>query len=231
MNEPMSGTHPDSAELQGYADGEAQSERVASHVESCATCREEVAAIRRVTAALSLGSRPPDSLAERIRARRAAPAQAAPLIPLRRSRMRARNLVLPVGLAAAAVLAIFVPRALREPSGEDSPSFPGAKGVLPADTVVLETVVTEMGATSIDSISWDISSPTAALKAELRYVAGVAESPRAERLARRVAEQLRAAGIGAASITVNPVRSEAAGGPLPAGAVAVTIRWRVAPAP
>lgn len=230
MNEPVSGTHPDSAELQGYADGEAQSERVASHVESCAICREEVAAIRRVTAALSLGSRPPDSLTERVRTRRAAPAQAVPVIPLRRTRMRARNFVLPIGLAAAAALAIFVPRALREPSREESPSPAGAKGVLPADMVVFEAVVTETGSTSIDSISWDLSGP-AALKVELRYVAGVAESPRAERLAGRAAEQLRAAGIDATSITVNSVRPEAAAGSLPAGAVAVIIRWRGAPTP
>lgn len=229
MAEPVSGTHPDSAELQAYADGGAQSERVTFHVESCATCRAEVAVIRRVTAALSLGSKPPDSLTGKIHARRAEFVRT-PVIPLRRSRLRPRDFVLPVGLAAAAVLAVFVPRVLREPPRNETPSSSGAKGALPTDIVVDETIVTETGPTSIDSISWDLNGP-AALKAELRYVGGLAESPRAERLAARVAEQLRAAGIAATAITVSPVRPEAAVGSLPAGAVAVIILGGVAPVP
>jgi anti-sigma factor RsiW len=83
MAERLNGMHPDAAELQAHADGEVMDERVTAHVASCAECRAEIVAIRRVTAALSLGSRPPDSLTDKIRARRAEAAQGAPMIPVR----------------------------------------------------------------------------------------------------------------------------------------------------
>ena len=52
-------------------------------------------------------------------------------------------------------LAVIVPRAMREPADEQPRSVPGAKGMTPVDAVVEERIVTETGATSIDSISWD----------------------------------------------------------------------------
>lgn len=231
MTEPVSGIHPDTAELQAYADGEARDESVASHVASCATCREEVASIRRVTAALSLGSKPPGSLTERIHARRAALAQGTPVAPMRRPRMRARNFVLPIGLAAAAVLAVFVPRALREPPRDQGPPSNGAKGAPPAGIVVDETIVTETGPTSIDSISWDITG--SGITIEVRYVTGRAESLRDERLAERVAEQLLEGGVARAAITVRPVSPQSLDAQsLPPGAVGVTVRGvRPPPAP
>ena len=106
MTEPMNGSHPEPVELQAFADGEAESARVAAHVESCAVCRAEVAAIRRVTAALSLGSKPPDSLLERIPERRAnSHERVVPTAP-RRERRTARRFMLPLGLASAATVRV-----------------------------------------------------------------------------------------------------------------------------
>jgi hypothetical protein len=222
MTEPTNGIHPGTADLQAFADGEAGSEHVATHLEACPVCRAEVAAVRRVTAALSLGSKPPDALLERIQALRAASSAPVP-IASRRERMRARRLILPLGLAAAAALAIIVPRAIREPV-DVAPGGPGAKGTPRLDVVLQEEIVTETGPTSIDSVSWDISDTTGALRAELRYLAATAESDRAERLATRIAQQLRAAGLNASSITLIPVTAGDSRVSPPAGAVAVTIR-------
>ncbi|MCR4342123.1 MAG: hypothetical protein NUW01_19780 [Gemmatimonadaceae bacterium] len=224
MAEPVNGTHPDAAELQSHADGETLDERVAAHIESCASCREEVAAIRRVTAALSLGSRPSDSLTEKIRARRAESAQGAPVAPLRARRTRFRTFLLPVGLAAAAALALFVPRAWRERAPDERSPAAGAKGAPPLDIVVDEAIVTETGATSIDSVSWEISGP--GITAELRYVTGRAESPGAARLAERVVERLMEAGLERSSIAVRPAPARETNRPLPPGAVGVTLLRR-----
>ena len=229
MTEPMNGAHPELADLHAFADGEAGSERIAPHVESCAVCRAEVAAVRRVTAALSLGSRSPDTLMERIRARRADSDERVAPIAARRERASARRFMLPLGLAAAAALAIIVPRAMREPVADGTPSVSGAKGATPSDIVVRQAVVTETGPTSIDSISWDFSDATGVLSAELRYLSGIPESARAELLASRIAGQLREAGLGASSIAVIPVPAGAARESPPAGAVGVTIRARPAP--
>src|SRR5687768_4268162 len=109
MTEPMNGPHPESADLQAFADSEPGSERVAAHVESCAVCRADIAAIRRVTAALSLGSKPPHTLMERIRERREASTERVVPIASRPARASARRFMLPLGLAAAAALAIIVP--------------------------------------------------------------------------------------------------------------------------
>jgi hypothetical protein len=92
--------------------------------------------------------------------------------------------------------------------------------------VVDETIVTEAGATSIDSVSWDISG--LGITAELRYVTGLAESPRAARLAENVAERLMDAGLERSSITIQPVPAPEPNRPLPPGAVGVTLR-RLAP--
>lgn len=227
MTEPMNGAHPEPAELHAFADGEAQSGRVATHLQSCDVCRAEVAAIRRVTAALSLGSKPPDTLAERIRERRAAGGDGVISIAAARERKSARRFILPLGLAAAAALAIIVPRAMREPARDVAPNSAGAKGAAPADLVVQETIVTETGPTSIDSISWDISDSAGELNAELRYLAGVPDSARAELLARRVAQLLRERGMVASSIMVIPVQAGAPREAPPAGAVAVIIRSRL----
>lgn len=229
MTEPMSGPHPEPVELQAFADGEAGSERTAAHMESCAVCRAEVAAVRRVSAALSLGSKPPDTLMERIRERRADFHERVGPIASRRERAGARRFMLPLGLAAAAALAIIVPRAMREPVDEQSPSVPGAKGATPVDVVVEEMIVTETGATSIDSISWDVLDNARVSRAELRYITGVPEAARAELLVNRVAQQLREAGMDGSAITVIPIAPGSAPESPPAGAVAVTIRARPAP--
>jgi hypothetical protein len=227
MTEPMNGPHPEPAELQSIADGEAGTERVVAHLESCEVCRAEVAAIRRVTAALSLGSRPPDALLERVRARRAVSEErVVPLAP-RRERASSRRYMLPLGLAAAAALAIMLPQALREPADEQPRSVSGAKGVTPVDVVVEERIVTETGATSIDSMSWDMIDNARVSRAELRYLTGVPESARAESLANRVAHRLREAGMDGRAITLIPVSAAPPESP-PAGAVAVTIRARPA---
>lgn len=223
MTEPMNGWHPEPAELHAFADGEAESGRVAAHVQSCEVCRAEVAAIRRVTAMLSLGSRPADTLTERIRERRAA-GEGVISIAARRERTSARRFMLPLGLAAAAALAIIVPRAARMPAPDAVPSSAGAKGAAPAGLVVQEAIVTETGPTSIDSISWDISDSAGELNAELSYLAGVPESGRAEQLARRVAEQLRESGVDAKAIRFVPVHAGGSVESPPGGAVAVIIR-------
>lgn len=224
MAERSNGTHPDAAGLQAHADGEVMDERIAAHVASCPECREEIAAIRRVTAALILGSKPPASLTEKIHARRAEAARGAPALPLRAPRMRRRLFLLPAGLAAAAALALFVPRAWREPPPEDRSPTGGAKGALPVDIVGDETIVTETGATSIDSISWDIGGQ--GITAELRYVTGLDESSRAARLAERVAVMLMDGGLERSSITIRPVPARETNRPLPSGAVGVTLRAR-----
>lgn len=221
MAEDMNGTHPDAAELQSHADGEALDGRVEAHLESCAACRAEVVAIRRVTAALSLGSRAPDSLTDRIHEQRAA-ARETPVVAIRRQRMRTRNVLLPVGLAAAALLVVFAPRALRQPTRDEPAAPTGAKGPVPVDTTVDELLVTETGPMSIESISWDIGG--AGVAVELRYRTGLPESPRAARLAERVATRLREAGIDSAAITVLPVGAQRSDESLPAGAVSVRMR-------
>lgn len=221
MSEDMNGTHPDAAELQGYADGDTLDERVAAHVESCASCREDVAAIRRVTAALSLGSRAPDSLIKTIHARRTA-ARGTPPIAFRRQLVRTRKVLLPVGLAAAALLVVFAPGALRQLARDEPAASPGAKGPVAVDTLVQEQLVTETGPTSIESISWDIGG--SGVTAELRYRTGLPESPRAARLAERVASRLRQAGVDSAAITVLPVSAQRMDESLPAGAVSVRTR-------
>lgn len=229
MNDPMRGTHPGSTELQRFADGENMDLEVAKHIESCAACREEVAAVRHVTAALSLGSRVPDSLAARIHARRGATGNATPTLSLHRSRPRIRSFMLPVGLAAAALLVVFVPRALRRTSSEDSPAAVGSKGVMSGSGILFETIVTEQGSSSIDSVSWDIAGPGTTV--ELRYVAGRAESARAARLAGRVLESLRRGGVDSSAITVKAEPAWGAGKGLPAGAVGVTVRFAIPSAP
>lgn len=225
MVERPTGVHPNAAELQAHADGEAVDERVAAHVASCAECRGEVAAIRRVTAALSLGSKPPDSLMEKILARRAQAAQGAAAALPRAPQRRRRIFLLPAGLAAAATLALLVPRVWRAPPADGDRPAAGAKGASPADIVVNEIIVTETGATSIDSLSWDISG--AGISAELRYVAGVAGSSRAALLAERVVHRLVEGGLDRSSITILPVAARDDTSALPAGAVRVTLRGRV----
>lgn len=221
------GTHPDSAELQKYADGEVQDKRVALHVESCATCREEVAAVRRVTAALSLGSKAPDSLAARIQERRVVGGRVTPPAPFRRSRIRV--FMLPVGLAAAAALAVFVPRALRETPRDVDPSALGAKGAIPADAVVFETVLSEWSASSLDSVLRALGSPGTAV--ELRYVTDRDESVQAQRLADGIARFLREEGVEESGITVRRELAQAHLRPLPAGAVGITVRSRPSSSP
>ena len=166
---------------------------------------------------------------ERIRARRADSDERVAPIAARSDRASARRFMLPLGLAAAAALAIIVPRAMREPVADGTPSVSGAKGATPSDIVVRQAVVTETGPTSIDSISWDFSDATGVLSAELRYLSGIPESARAELLASRIAGQLREAGLGASSIAVIPVPTGAASESPPAGAVGVTVRARPAP--
>lgn len=222
MAERLNAAHPEDNELQAYADGEVVDDRVSDHVASCAECREEVAAIRRVTAALSLGSSPPDSLTEKVHARRLESAQGAPVASLRARRSRRRAFLLPVGLAAAAALALFVPRAWREQSPDKSAPASGSKGAPPLNVAASETIVTESGATSIDSVSWDVSGP--GTTAELRYVTGLAESPAAARLAERVVDRLTQAGVARSSIAVRPVPARQTIQPLPPGAVGVTLR-------
>lgn len=224
MSERLNDVHPGAAELQAYADYEAVEERVSAHVAGCAECREAVTAIRRVTVTLSLGSKPSGSLPETIRARRAELARVAPRAPLHARRRRFSLVLLPVGLAAAAALALFVPRAWREQPRDNRPPDRGAKGALSPDVGAEEKIVTETGVSGIDSVAWDVSDP--ATVAELRYVTGVAESSRAARLAERVADQLMDAGLDRASITIRPVAARDNARPLPPGAVGVTLRRR-----
>lgn len=224
MHDPMRGIHPESAELQRFADGESRDPQIAGHIESCARCRDEIAAVRRVTAALSLGSKVPDSLAARIQARRSGSAGAASSRPLARPRPRMRSLMLPLGLAAAALLVFFVPRAVRRPPSEPGSAGVGAKGSPPAYIGLFETIVTEVGPGSIDSMSFSIAAP--GIVVELRYVDGRSESPKARRLADRVAGLFRSEGVDASAITVG---AEPPGSSLAAGAVRVTVRWQVQP--
>jgi hypothetical protein len=223
MAEPMSGIHPDAAELQSYADGEAVDERVTSHVELCAACREEVAAIRRVTAALSLGSTAPESLTARIMERRAAVGR--PAAPARvRPRSRARAYMLPVGLAAAAALAIFAPRVFRKAPSDVDPGAVGAKGAVPAGAPVLETILTEYRPSSIDSVAQALRRD--GTTAEVSYVTGLDQSARARQLADSVAASLLQAGVSRAAVTVRLLAEQPALRPLPAGAVGITVRSR-----
>lgn len=222
MTEQSNGMHPDAAELQAHADGEVVDERVLAHVAACAGCREEVAAVRRVTAALALGSRPSDRLMDKIQERRASLAREALVDPLRAARARRRAFLLPVGLAAAAALALFVPRAWREPTPDEAPPVPGAKGPASSGMTMTEMVVTETGATSIDSISWDVTGP--GITAEVSYTTEAAESPRAGRLADQVVERLVEGGLARPAITVIPVPLREQNEPLPPGAVRVRLR-------
>lgn len=224
MAEGMNGAHPDAAKLQAYADGDGADERVSAHVAVCAECQEEIMATRRVTAALSLGSKPSDALTEKIRARRAESARGDRVIPLHARGTRRRTFLLPVGLAAAAALALVVPRVWREPPPDERSPSVGAKGVRPLGIVVGEVIVTETGATSIDSVAWDISGP--GMTAELRYVTGLAESPRAARLAERITERLTDAGLERSAIRVQPVAERETARPLPPGSVRVTLQGR-----
>jgi hypothetical protein len=221
MAEPSNGGHPDAAELQSHADGEGMDERVLAHVASCASCREEVAAIRRLTAALALGSRRPDSLCEKIRARRAESMRDAQVVPLRAPRRR-RTFLLPAGLAAAAALALFVPRAWREDTPDVTPPASGAKGSASPRMTMREMIVTEAGAASIDSISWDVAS--LGITAEVSYTTELAESPRAARLANQVVERLVEGGLARPAITVLPVPLREQREPLPPGSVRVRLR-------
>lgn len=218
MTDLMSGAHPDSAALQLYADGESQDQRVASHVESCAACRAEVAAVRRVTAALSLSSAPPASLSARIQERRAA---AAAPVRLRTSHSRARPFLLPVGLAAAAALVIFLPRAMREPPPGVEPLPSGSKGVSPGGAVTFETLLAEANQSSLDSVTRALDDSGSV---EIRYVVGRAGSARAELLADSVLELLRERGVERSVITVRrePIPSR----DLPDGLVAIRVRGR-----
>lgn len=219
--------HPLPAELQAHADGEPTDGRVAAHVASCAECRAEIAAVRRVTAGLILGSKAPDSLTAKIRARRAVRAHADPLLTQRARRARSReNFMVPAGLLAAAALALFVPRAWREQASDARTAPIGAKGGQRVELAARETIVTETGATSIDSVSWDVSGP--GTTAELRYVTGLAETPGAERLAERIAQRLVEAGVDRSAISVRRVPFVQDDVPLPAGAVGITLR-RLAP--
>lgn len=222
MTDRLSGAHPDSAALQLYADGEAQDQRIASHVESCAVCRAEVAAVRRVTAALSLSSVPPTSLGTRIQERRAA-AAAAP-VRLRHTHSRVRPFLLPAGLAAAAALVIFLPRAMREPAPNVEPSASGAKGAVPGGAVLFETLLAEASQSSLDSVVRALGDSGSVV--EIRYVAGRAGSARAELLADSVAELLRERGVEQSIIAVRRESEDRAGVP-PDGFVAVRVRGRL----
>src|SRR5688572_8703656 len=67
--------HADPEELERYVDDALEPARlavVARHLAACADCRAEVERLRRSVAAMSLASRPPADLLDRIRARRAA---------------------------------------------------------------------------------------------------------------------------------------------------------------
>lgn len=67
--------HPALLDLHRIADGDFHAEsdaQLVAHVRTCVMCRREIEDARRVTAALSLLSHPPNELFDRIRARRAA---------------------------------------------------------------------------------------------------------------------------------------------------------------
>lgn len=216
MDDRVNGAHPDSAELQLHADGESQDERVARHVESCPVCRDEVAGIRRVTAALALGSSPSDSLTARIQSKRADAGRAL-RAPARRS--RSRVFALPLGLAAAAALLVFAPRAWRDDGRVDDPSVVGAKGAAP--TPGFETVLTEWRQPSVDSVVQALGNR--GMGVELRYNAG-RESERAERLVDRITRYLVEQGVSRSSIHVRREVPQAPRGKLAGGAVGIIVR-------
>ncbi|HUR91505.1 MAG TPA: hypothetical protein VMY38_02410 [Gemmatimonadaceae bacterium] len=214
----MNGAHPDSAELQLHADGEPQDGRVARHIESCATCREEVAGIRRVTTALALGSRPSDSLLGRIQSKRA-DAGRAPPVPARRPSFRPREYALPLGLAAAAALLVFAPRAWRDDGRVNDPGQVGAKGAVPG--VVFETVLTGWRRAAVDSVVRMLENGD--LEVELRHNPD-REWQRAVRLSDRIAGYLVDQGISRSRIDVRREAPQAPGRELAAGAVGITVR-------
>lgn len=220
MDEATRAGHPETAELQAHADGELQDERVARHVESCAACRDGVAAARRVTAALALGSRPSDTLMTRIQAKRAGAASA----PSRaiRPRFRLRALAMPVGLAAAAALAIIVPR-MREPIRDETPSASGAKGVFPR--AVFETLLRERKPASLDSVFQ--AAQGRGMIVELRYSSGNGESKRAEDLVNRITWYLGTERrMDPAKIEVRSDETDPLTRRIPPGAVHITVRPR-----
>ncbi|MEO7646624.1 MAG: hypothetical protein ABIV11_00110 [Gemmatimonadaceae bacterium] len=223
MADSTRSTHPDSAELQKYADDEIQDDELIMHVESCATCREEIAAVRRVTAALSLTSKSPDSLSARIHSRRADHNRVASPVAISRSKSRVRGFILPVGLAAAAMLVIFAPRALREESLDVTAPTSGAKGMTPSGAV-FETVLSEWSQGSIDSAVQALDAPGTTV--ELRYVTGRDESARAQVLADSIAGFLRDRGVAAHAITVRRDLPQPPLQPLRAGAVGISVRSR-----
>ena len=218
MDERVNADHPDSAELQMYADSEPHDDRVARHVESCAICRDEVAAVRRVTAALALGSRPHASLLARIQSKRA-DADRPVLVPSSRSPFRARAFALPVGLAAAAALLIFAPRAWREDDRVAEPGVVGAKG--PLSGLEFETVLTGWRQASVDSVVRSLGDGES--RVEVRYNAGRG-SDRAEQLADRVTRYMVDRGVSRSRIDVRRMVPQAPRGELPGGAVAITVR-------
>lgn len=119
MLEPRSLPHPADEALQRLADGDVDRDGDASlvaHVDHCPQCRDEIERVRRVTAALSLSSVAPDAVLEKIRQRRA---QGNMQPPVRASSVRSSRrmrFLLPAGLAAAAIVALFGKSAWRPDS-------------------------------------------------------------------------------------------------------------------
>ncbi|MGI8619325.1 MAG: hypothetical protein ACR2L6_09600 [Gemmatimonadaceae bacterium] len=119
MLEPRSLPHPADDALQRLADGDVDRDGDASlvaHVDHCPQCRDEIERVRRVTAALSLSSVAPDAVLGKIRQRRA---QGSMQPPVRGSSVRSSRrmrFVLPAGLAAAAIFALFGKSAWRPDS-------------------------------------------------------------------------------------------------------------------
>lgn len=222
MDETTRAGHPETAELQAHADGEPQDDRVARHMESCAMCREEVAAVRRVNAALALGSKPSDSLLARIQAKRAGAASALPRAS--RARPRLRAFAVPVGLAAAALL-VFAPRVFRDDRTLEVPATVGAKRALPGS--VFETLLTEWTMLPLDSVVR--SADGRGMTVKLRYAAGFSESGEAEQLAARIREYLTEQGIDPAAIEVSREATQLSTRRIPAGAVHITVRRPAVP--
>jgi hypothetical protein len=82
----MSQAHPEADALQRLADGnvDADLDRPwVDHVSGCATCRDEIERIRRVSAAMALSSQPPADLFSQIKGRRAAGERVALPVPRR----------------------------------------------------------------------------------------------------------------------------------------------------
>lgn len=226
MTEPMRGAHPDSPELQRYADGAAdvaRDERLLAHVESCAECCAEVERIQRVTAALSLTSKAPSSLSARIESRRAAAATSRALAS---SPSRTRRFLLPVGLAAAAVLVMITPWAWREIRNERA-VFPGEKGIpapwpnipQPISRWLFDRVITEWDLALMDSAA--AAGRQADAQIHIRYDAS-ADSPTGRDLALRAASYFASRGIPAGRIDVSGSRGGAPAIP-PVGAVRITV--------